>query len=217
MARLVDLSQPIGPGISLFPTLPPIRITPLPKGGAANMVCEITFADHASTHIDALIHFDPAGATVERLPLEYCYGEAMVLDFTHKKNEEIVTASEVEQAAATMGLTIRPRDIILFRTGADRLWGTDQYAGYAVTIGVDAVRWLAGQGVKVLGVDAVTIDADVTRPAHQLVKEFEYYHIENMTNLDKLPSGKRFNFAAFPLKLVGASASPVRAVAILEG
>ncbi|MDP2662830.1 MAG: cyclase family protein [Dehalococcoidia bacterium] len=215
MARLVDLSQPIGPGISLFPTLPPISITPLPRGGAANMVCEIKFADHASTHIDALIHFDPAGATVEKLPLEYCYGDAMVLDFTHKGNAEIVTAPEVEQAAASQGLAIRPRDIVLFRTGADRLWGDKQYVDYAVTIGVDAVRWLAGKGVKLLGVDAVTIDADVTRPAHQLVKEFEYYHMENMTNLDKLPKG-RFKFAAFPLKLVGASASPIRAVAILD-
>ena len=215
MARLVDLSQPIGPGISLFPTLPPISITPLPKKGAANMVAEIKMADHASTHIDALIHFDPNGATVERLPLEHCYGDAMVLDFTHKGNGEIVTSSEVEQAAASIGLTIRPGDIILFRTGADRLWGTEQYTDYAVTIGVDAVRWMAEKGVKLFGVDAVTIDADVSRPAHQLVKEFEYYHMENMTNFDKLPKG-RFKFAAFPLKLVGASASPIRAVAILE-
>ena len=38
--------------------------------------------------------------------------------------------------------------------------------------------------------------------------------MENLTNLDKLPRG-RFKFAALPLKLVGASASPVRAVAIL--
>ncbi len=215
MARIVDLSQPIGPGISLFPSLPPVRITPLPKGGAANMVCEITLADHASTHIDALVHFDPAGETVEKLPVEYCYGDAMVLDFTHKRSGETITASEVRAAAAAQGLIIQAGDIVLFRTGADRLWGTDQYAGYAVSIGVDAVRWLAGQGVKLIGIDAVTIDADTTRPAHQLVKEFEYYHIENLTNLDKLPRG-RFKFASLPLKLVGASASPVRAVAILE-
>lgn len=215
MARILDLSQPIGPGISLFPTLPPIKITPLPKKGAANMVCELSFADHASTHIDALIHFHPNGETVEKLPLQYCYGDAMVLDFTQKSSGEVVTAGEVQKAASTLGLTIRAGDIVLFRTGADRLWGTDQYAGYAVSIGVDAVRWMAGQGVKLIGVDAVTIDADVSRPAHQLVKEFEYYHIENLTNLDKLPRG-RFKFAALPLKLVGASASPVRAVAILE-
>ncbi|HLE82652.1 MAG TPA: cyclase family protein [Dehalococcoidia bacterium] len=216
MARIVDLSQPIGPGISLFPTLPPIKITPLPRKGAANMVCEITFADHASTHIDALIHFKPEGETVEKLPLQYCYGDAIVLDFSHKGNGETITAAEVQRAAVDLGLTIRPLDIVLFRTGADCLWGTGQYADYAVSVGVDAVRWLAAQGVKVLGVDAISIDADPTRPAHQLVKEFEYYHIENMANLDKLPRG-RFKFAAFPLRLVGASASPIRAVAILEG
>jgi len=216
MARIVDLSQPIGPGISLFPTLPPIKITPLPRKGAANMVCEITFADHASTHIDALIHFKPEGETVEKLPLQYCYGDAIVLDFSHKGNGETITAAEVQRAAVDLGLTIRPLDIVLFRTGADCLWGTGQYADYAVSVGVDAVRWLAAQGVKVLGVDAISLDADPTRPAHQLVKEFEYYHIENMANLDKLPRG-RFKFAAFPLRLVGASASPIRAVAILEG
>ncbi|MDP2727039.1 MAG: cyclase family protein [Dehalococcoidia bacterium] len=215
MARIVDLSQPISSGASLFPILPPIRITPLPKKGVSNLVVEITMADHSSTHIDALIHFDPAGETVEKLPLEYCYGDALVLDFTHKKSGETVAASEVQEAAAALGLSIRAGDIVLFHTGADRLWGTDQYANYRVGIGVDAVRWLAGQGVKVLGVDTVSLDSDPSYPAHQLVKEFEYYHIENLTNLDRMPPG-RFKFAAFPLRLVGASASPVRAVAILE-
>lgn len=216
MTRILDLSQPIGPGISQFPGHPPIRITPLPRKGPANMVAEITMPDHSSTHIDALIHFDPAGETIDKLPLDYCYGDAMVLDFSHKRSGEVITASQVQEAVAALGLNIRAGDIVLFRTGADRFWGTDQYNQYVVGIGVDAVRWMVERGVMVFGVDAVTIDADTTRPAHLLVKEFEYYHMENLANLDKAPRG-RFKFAAFPLNLVGASASPVRAVAILEG
>ena len=56
---------------------------------------------------------------------------------------------------------------------------------------------------------------DPTYPAHVLAKELDYYHIENLTNIKQVV-GKRFQFAGFPLKLVGASGAPMRAVAILE-
>ncbi|MBI5582366.1 MAG: hypothetical protein HY892_00945 [Deltaproteobacteria bacterium] len=59
-----------------------------------------------------------------------------------------------------------------------------------------------------------TIDIDPTYPAHVLAKELDYYHMENLTNSDQLV-GKRFQFAGFPLKLVGASGAPMGAVAIL--
>jgi len=64
-------------------------------------------------------------------------------------------------------------------------------------------------------VDEITIDIDPTYPAHSLAKEFDWYHIENMTNIDKIPR-PRFKFIGLPLKLVGTSAAPMRAVAILE-
>lgn len=61
------------------------------------------------------------------------------------------------------------------------------------------------------------IDIEPTYPAHCLVKELDYYHIENMANLDRLPRKTKFLFIGFPLKIKGASAGPMRAVALVEG
>jgi kynurenine formamidase len=52
--------------------------------------------------------------------------------------------------------------------------------------------------------------------AHRVMREREYYHLENMANFDQLPRPFGFKVAVFPVKIRGASASPVRAVAILE-
>jgi cyclase len=112
-------------------------------------------------------------------------------------------------------LQIRKRDVVLMHTGASKHWGTAKYFEYIVPIEADAVRKLYRRGVRVIGVDEITIDTDPTYPAHALAKELDWYHIENMTNIDKIQR-PRFKFVGLPLKLVGASAAPMRAVAIVE-
>jgi kynurenine formamidase len=51
--------------------------------------------------------------------------------------------------------------------------------------------------------------------AHFAGREKEYFHLENLTNLDKLPPFG-FKLAVFPIKIKAAGAAWVRAVAILE-
>ena len=86
------------------------------------------------------------------------------------------------------------------------------------------------QGIKVVGTDAWSWD----RPLPIIAKEYEktkdpsiiweghfagiekgYCHIEKLANLDKLPD-KGFTFICFPIKIKGASAGWIRAVAIIE-
>lgn len=106
MARIIDLTQTIEVGGSVFPLLPPTEISPLPQRGAAASVMKLVLADHTGTHIDALSHFDPNGKTIEHLPLEYCYGDAIVLDVRHKRADETITIEDVEAAAAKAGVEI---------------------------------------------------------------------------------------------------------------
>ena len=73
------------------------------------------------------------------------------------------------------------------------------------------------------GIDAVTYDPPIWAmferkkfwEAHRVMNTREYYHLENLTNLDKLPS-HGFTLSLFPIKWVNTTAAPVRAVAILE-
>jgi kynurenine formamidase len=46
--------------------------------------------------------------------------------------------------------------------------------------------------------------------------EREYYHLENMANLDAMPTPAGFKVCVLPIKWKGTTAAPVRAVAILE-
>ena len=79
------------------------------------------------------------------------------------------------------------------------------------------------QGIKVVGIDAITWDPPVWAmferkefwEAHRVMADREYYHIENMTNLDKLPP-YGFKVSALPVLWTKTTAAPIRAVAIFE-
>jgi len=84
--------------------------------------------------------------------------------------------------------------------------------------------WLWKQGIRVFGIDAPTVEVPVEVmlktgalwPVHRLMREIDLYHIENLINLDKIPKPYGFKVSALPIKLIGASAAPIRAIAIVE-
>jgi kynurenine formamidase len=88
----------------------------------------------------------------------------------------------------------------------------------------ESTDWLLDQGIKMVGIDAPTWDRPVKSmfenkkfwPGHMVMLEREYYHLENMANLDAIPQSHGFQVAVFPIKWKGTTAAPVRAVAILD-
>lgn len=185
----------------------------------------ITTSDHVGTHIDALKHMRKEAPGPEGIPLEYCFGDGVVLDFSHKPFGEAVSAEEVQQALKKIHYTLKPLDIVLIYTGAGRYNESDDYLRNHCGMGPDATLYLIQQGIKVMGIDAITWDIPVWSmfekkkfwESHRVMIDHEYYHIENLANLDKLldkPYG--FKVSAFPIKWVGTTAAPIRAVAIRE-
>ncbi|MBA4377307.1 MAG: hypothetical protein C0395_01385 [Gemmatimonas sp.] len=71
---------------------------------------------------------------------------------------------------------------------------------------------MAEAGLKGVGLDSPSIDPFGVETAHLILAEAGLINIENLAALDRLPAGP-FRFAALPLRLAGAEASPVRAVA----
>ena len=93
-----------------------------------------------------------------------------------------------------------------------------------------ATEWLIDKGVKVMGIDQwgwdlplrymvrkakETKDSELFWQGHLVGQKKEYCHMEQLTNLDALPT-TGFKVATFPLKIKGGSAAPARVVAILE-
>jgi kynurenine formamidase len=76
-----------------------------------------------------------------------------------------------------------------------------------------------------MGIDAIGFDPPVAKmferkkfwEAHRVMREREYYHLENMCNLHEIPAPYHsFTVSVLPIKWRGASAAPVRAVAIIQ-
>jgi kynurenine formamidase len=190
---------------------------------------------HATTHIDAPWHYGPTSGgapaqTIEAIPLERCIGPGVVLDMTHKADDDPITVADMEAALAKTGAALTDRTIVLIRTGRDRLMGTKAFWTTGTGMSAAATEWLLDRGVTVMGIDQwgwdlpfqaqiaksrATGDATLFWEAHRVGQRRPYWHMEQLTNLGALPP-TGFEVAVFPLKIVGASAAPARVVALIR-
>jgi kynurenine formamidase len=221
--RYVDLARPIHTQMPLFPSIMKTYVgtfrshkESLRPGGVSSQTSIIVMGDHAGTHVDAPIHFAPEGKTIEKMPVELMMGEAVVLDFSSKKSGESVTREDVKKGLKDSKAKPGQIKAVLFKTGAAPLYGTDGYLKHYLEIHHEAVRWMAGQGILLWGVDASTIDHAHNRATHMLLRELEFYHMENLANLEALPVNTPFTLICAPLPFVGATASPLRPIAVLK-
>jgi kynurenine formamidase len=193
----------------------------------------VSLSTHAGTHMDAPWHYFPTCAgepakTIDEVALEDCFGEGVVLDLLGHEAGERVDEDAVRAAAKAAG-GLRPRDIVLLHFGFDRSFGTAEYWNRYPGLTAAATRWIIEQGVKVIGTDAVGFDRDFPSiaadfaadhdasklwEAHRVGMTHEYFQIEKLTNLDKLPT-RGFKVACFPIKVARASAAWVRPVAMI--
>lgn len=238
MTRLVDLSMPVHRGMITFPQVPPPALllydswTEFAKRiGAAQYGATwltatylITQNDHVGTHCDAVKHIrGPHAPGPEGIPLEYCYGDGVVLDFRHKEYGAGITAAEIDEALAKIGYELKERDIVLIQTGASAYNTEPRYLTDHCGMTAEATRHLIAKGIRMMGIDAVTFDPPVWAmferkqfwEAHMVMKDEDYWHLENLMNLDQLPPFG-FKVAVFPIKWIGTTGAPVRAVGIID-
>ena len=191
----------------------------------------VTLSTHSGTHVDAPAHYGPASSggarTIDRVPLEWCYGNGVLLDFRGHDRVAGIARPDVEAELARIGHALEPLDIVLVMTGTDlRQPGYEQrHPG----LRLDATEYLVDHGVKLIGIDAWGLD----RPfevmiedaregraqfweSHLLGRRKEYCQIERLANLQTLPRPTGFLVSAFPFKLEGASAAWARVVAIVD-
>lgn len=205
-------------------------------GGKGWAVEHVELSTHSGTHLDAPWHYHPfmnhgeKAWTIDEVPLDWCMGDGVVLDFRHFPDGHRVEPDEMEAAFQKIGYSLKPGDIVLVMTGADKFWGTSDYMLKGCGMGRDSTLWLVDRGVRVVGTDAWSWD----RPLPLIAEDFQktgntsliweghfagiekgYCHIEKLTGLDRLPSFG-FTFCCFPVKIKGASAGWIRAVALLD-
>jgi len=201
------------------------------EGWAIEHVNAIT---HTGTHVDAPYHYGAQSAgkparTIDQVPLEWCFAPGVLLDVRHLGNGEVITVEELSAALEKIQYQLQPRDIVLLQTGADQRLDSKEYFQQP-GLGREGVLWLVEQGVRVIGIDAYTLDRpfaamveDYQRtgdgkhiwPAHFAGITSEYCQIEKLANLDALPSPTGFYVSCLPVKIERASAAWCRAVALV--
>jgi kynurenine formamidase len=217
--------------------LPIFRCTENDLPGGMGWATErLRLGTHDGTHIDAPWHYGLTSQgikakTIDECPLDWFYGDGVVLDMRHKPQGSGITVQDLRDALAKMNYLLKPGDIVCLQTGADRYWGNREYSSMGCGLIRESTLWLVEQGIKVIGTDAWGLD----RPFYAISEEFtktknrsiiwcahyagmekEYCQIEKLANLDKLPRPYSFEIACFPVKIRGASGAWTRVVAIFK-
>ncbi|MXO86199.1 arylformamidase [Altererythrobacter aurantiacus] len=200
--RIWDISQvlrsalPVWPGDTSFAIE---RTWELGEEVPVN-VSALKLSTHSGAHADAPLHYDGAGVDISQVELDAYIGECLVVDARESIGEiEVGDLPHLDSV-----------DRVLFRT-FERFpreeWVTDFTA-----IAADTIRWLAVQGVKLVGTDAPSIDPhdSKTMDAHHAVRDEDMRILEGLV-LDDIAPG-RYELIALPLAIEGADAAPVRAI-----
>ncbi|WP_241910401.1 cyclase family protein [Pseudotamlana carrageenivorans] len=136
----------------------PLKLFPKHFNGWADDIIE-KMGVHATTHIDAPWHYSPTtngkkSKTIDEVPLEWCFGDGLVIDMTHKADFDPITQKDIEDFLKQNNLTVKPGMIVLIKTGRDKFNGTKDFHKIGTGMSAEATAWLIDQGIKVMGIDA---------------------------------------------------------------
>ena len=169
-------------------------------------------------------------ATIDEIPLDWCFRPAVKLDFRHLPDGYVATARDVAAELERIGHALKPLDIVIVNTAAGAAYGAPDYVARGCGMGREATLYLLERGVRLTGIDgwswdapfvytskkfAETKDASLIWEGHKAGRHIGYSHIEKLHNLELLPS-TGFTVSCFPVKIERASAGWTRAVAIID-
>ncbi len=209
--RLVDLSHTIVPGMAQWPgDRQPLAIhRHSDHGPDSHMSSSLEFGCHVGTHVDLALHFRAGEPAADALPPEAFVGRARVIRAGDGAATVALGADLLD------GVDLDGLDFVLFDTGWARHWGTDLYYSRWSWYSDELAGRLAAAGLKGSGLDTPSLDPYAGHRAHDICAAAGMINIENLAGLDRLPDAP-FTLLVLPLKLAGAEASPVRAVALLD-
>ncbi len=152
---------------------------------------------HSTTHLDAPWHYSPTcngtpAKTIDQVPLEWCYGDGLVIDMEHKADFDPITVADIESFLQKEQLEVKEGMIVLIKTGRDKFNGTKNFHEVGTGMSAEATVWLIEKGIKVMGIDAwgwdlplpylikrakETSNPELFWEAHLVGQQYEYCHM----------------------------------------
>jgi kynurenine formamidase len=218
MARLIDLSHRLEPGMPAYPGPPEPRFhtwltheESAERGvyapGTTFQMATYEISGNTGTYVDAPFHRHPGEPDLAAVPLERLAdlpGVCIAAPFDGPID-----------AAALAGVELRSHAVLL-RTGWAARYGGDGYFRSGPYVTRDGAEALVAAGAALVGIDCANIDDmnDRTRPAHTILLAAGIPIVEHLRGLEQLPA-QGFRFFAAPPAIVGGTSFPVRAFAVV--
>ena len=185
-------------------------------GGAGQIVRGVHMRLHAGSHVDAPEHNVRGGTQIHQLPLELFMGDAIVADLRDKLPGQAITEKDLEKR---LDNRIRKGDRLLLRTDHNNSYdgGSETWMKQSPYLTIGATMWLIDKGVVIVGYDFYHGNDEPNAPRvfhnSRTLSEHGVITMPYLKNLDRIERD-RFTLIGLPLKMIGAEASPVRAVAV---
>lgn len=203
--RFLDVSVPLAAGVPTYPGDVEFEMQPMlriAEGAGAN-VSRLMMGTHTGTHVDAPRHFFDEGAGADSLSLDLLIGRVRVVDMPRRGG---ITAGDL--AAAGLREDLR----VLLKTHNSALWNGGGFRSDYTFLTEDGARYLVDQGVKLVGVDYLSVEEfkKPGAPAHRALLSHNVVIIEGL-NLSEIDPGM-YELYCLPLRVVGGDGAPARVV-----
>jgi arylformamidase len=203
--KLIDVTVPLDSNLPFYPGNTPFAIEAVKRiaQGDSSNVSTLHMSAHAGTHVDAPRHFFDDGGGADTLPIELLCGRARVVEITSRKG-----IGPDDLAESDLSEDIR----LLIKTHNSRLWASPAFHPEYVGVTEAGARYLVERGVKVLGVDYLSVEEFKTpgAPAHHVLLGGGTIVIEGLNLRDVEPG--TYDLFCLPLRIVGADGAPARVV-----
>ena len=192
----VEGGLPVWPGDTQFSFERSWRM----EDGSPVNVGRMTMSTHSGTHGDAPLHYAADGADIASVDLAPYLGECMVVDVRHASGA--VSVADLPPLGGAMRVLLRTFEC----------FPHDGWDSRFTAIAPETIRFLAAQGVVLIGTDAPSVDPQEskTMDAHKAVHAADMRILEGLV-LDAVPPG-RYELIALPLKIAGGDAGLTRAI-----
>jgi arylformamidase len=201
--KLIDVSVPLDASLPTYPGNTPFALEAIKRmaRGDSSNVSTLHMSAHAGTHVDAPRHFFDDAAGADGLPLELLIGRARVVEIASRRG---IAAEDL--AAVNLSEDVR----VLLKTHNSQLWASTKFHEDYVGVTESGARHLLDHGIKVVGVDYLSVEEFKRHgaPAHRVLLGGGVIVIEGLDLRDVEPG--IYEMLCLPLRIVGADGAPAR-------
>jgi kynurenine formamidase len=208
---ILDLTREVRNDTKVFPGSPLPKFITWTKMDVHNYDSEVIFmSTHTGTHMDAPSHFASNASTIDKISVGRFISNAILIKIK-KGSNQLITADEIKAS----NVSIKQGDTIVLSTLWENEIDKDYFFSHSPGLAEDAAKYLIDKKVNAVCIDSPSIDrgSESSFAVHKLLLSNEILIVENLCNLDKL-NCQYFTLIMTPLKLSGASGSPIRAIAV---